>query len=258
MSDSDTAAARFSPRLQEFLAGPAGDEDWRRADADPDLASSELFVEEPVLGRTTSRFVKEGGVRLIRVTNYRITPEDLPELARRRPDLKQKSLVLVKFWLMFDELPTNRQYATIRIRISLAQPADVLLLDPDLETSSAEAIRTSTSGFTPGIAKPLQLAMSRTRSESVRRTETVPVATAVDHGSEGFGWTYQAQNGAPLLWRREITHALLELPAGTTEVAGLLEAEAQISRQLLGTVKTRRATPLNAAAPFLVSLRDDG
>jgi len=222
MSGSANETARLAPGLRAFLAGPREGEPWPEP-AGEYLASRQLFVEEQLLGQPTSRFVSEGGVRLNRVTCYWLSPDDLPAIARRRPGRSRLRFALVKFWLMFDELPPNRQYAVVRIRISLKPPAPVLMLRPDLSTPS---------------------------------TQTGPAATAVDLGADGFGWTFEAQEGSPLLARRQIALVLLELPEEVTELAGLFDAEALVSRRLLGTFTLRRSAPIDSAAPFLVSLAD--
>jgi hypothetical protein len=246
MSEPDQAT-RLPPALREFLAAPADGQPWPPAKPGADLAGRDLYVEEPLLGQPSSRFVKEGGVRLNRVTHYALTPDDLPPMFRRRPGLTQVKLVLLKFWLMFDELPPNREYLAIRIRVSLQPPAPVLLLRPDGTTSQAEPAQAPAQAASD--LAGLLIAASQGRPGGSQ-----PAATAVDLGAEGFGWTYQARGSTPLASRREITLAMLELPAGTTAVTGLLDAEAQVNHRLLGTARRRRAATVNSAAPFVVPL----
>jgi hypothetical protein len=140
----------------------------------------------------------------------------------------------------------------IRIRVSLQPPAPVLLLRPDAAASQAEPAQASAPAAS-GLAGMLRSATPQAPSGA-----SPPGATAVDLGAEGFGWTYQARGDAPLASRREITLAMLELPADATAVAGLLDAEAQISHRLLGTARRRRAAPVNSAAPFAVPLEHPG
>jgi hypothetical protein len=237
---------RLSPALLRFLAEPAEDRRGPPGKADP--ASREPDVDEPLLGQPSSRFVKEGGVRLNRVTHYVLTPEDMPPIFRRRPGLARVRLVLLKFWLMFDELPPNREYMAIRIRVSLRPPAPVLLLRPGETAGQPEPARA------PGAAATEVAGLLRSAAPQAASGASQPAATAIDLGAEGFGWTYQARGGAPLASRREITLAMLELPAEATMVDGLLDAEAQVSQRLLGTAKRRRAAPVNSAAPFTVPL----
>jgi hypothetical protein len=252
MREVPEQAARFPPGLQEFLAEPMAGQPWPETAAAAAMVGRELYVEEPVLGQPASRFVREGGVRLSRVTHYALTTGDLPAMFRRRPDLSRVRLVLVKFWLMFDELPPNREYAAIRIRISLQPPAPVLLLRPDGPAGlaePAEPARAAGGGSAADLAGLVQRAAPRGRGAAAQ-----PGATAVDLGADGFGWTYRARGGAPLAARREIALAGLEVPSHAAELVGLLDAEAQIERRLLGTARRMRAAPVNSAAPFVVSM----
>ena len=124
---------RLPPALREFLAGPAEGQPWPPAAAGEDLTGRDLYAEEPILGQPSSRFVREGGVRLNRVTHYALTPGDLPPMFRRRPGLAGVKLVLLKFWLMFDELPDGREYAAIRIRVGLQPPRLPREVRPEIE-----------------------------------------------------------------------------------------------------------------------------
>jgi hypothetical protein len=132
------------------------------------------------------------------------------------------------------------------------------MLRPRLETISADTEHTFTSQFAPVVARLLQLHIAQTRARTVHRTESRPVATAVNHGLAGFGWTFEAHDGAPLHPHLEFTLAMLELPLATTSLDGLFDAEAMISRRVLDTFIPRRATPLNSAAEFSVSLPRSG
>jgi len=245
-------AMRLPPALREFLAGPAEGQPWPPPEPGADLAGRDLDAEEPLLGQPSSRFVREGGVRLNRVTHYTLTPDDLPPMFRRRPGLTRVRLVLLKFWLMFDELPPNREYVAIRIRVSLQPPVPVLLLRPDAAPGQAEPAQP------PAHVAPDLVGLLRSAASQAPSAESQPAATAVDLGAEGFGWTYQARGNTPLASRREITLAMLELPAEATAVSGLLDAEAQVSQRLLGTAKRRRVAAIDSAAPFVVSLYQPG
>ena len=228
--------------MREFLAAPADGQPWPPAKPGADLAGRDLYVEEPLLGQPSSRFVKEGGVRLNRVTHYALTPDDLPPMFHRRPGLTQVKLVLLKFWLMFDELPSTANTWPSGSGSASSRRAPVLLLRPDGTTSQAEQAQ-APARATSDLAG-LLIAASQARSGASQ-----PAATAVDLGAEGFGWTYQARGGTPLASRREITLAMLELPAGTTAVTGLLDAEAQVDHRLLGTASTSRQLPSTPRPP---------
>jgi nucleoside phosphorylase len=208
----------LAPALRDFLAEPADDEAWSAPAGQAILAESELQVGESQLGQAPSRFIRQGGVRLNRVTHRLLLPDELPAITSHRPDLKNIKLILARFWLMFDELPPKHRYTAIRIRIKLHPFVPVMLLSPD------------------------------------RTGDTVRAATAIDLGTDGFGWNYEAHDAAPLIPHRLTTLVILELPATVTEIAGLLDTEAQINRSVLGEVLSMKASPVNSAAPFLLSL----
>lgn len=243
-----TEPAELPADLQAFMTG-----DFAVSDA-ADLAYRELYVEEQVLGKATSRFVKEGGVRFSGVKSYVITVANLESMAIQQRGLSEVQLELLKFWFMIDPLPPSRSYTSVSIRITLQPPAPALLLEPDLETTEADLEKTFTSEFAPEIARMLQVHLTRRVGHTIRRTEKLPVATAINHGAEGFGWTFQSQDGAPLFPREVITMAMIELPRGTRELSGLFDTEALISRRVLAKLIERPASPVNAAASFTVDL----
>lgn len=240
MDPSAGQPPELTPGLREFLAQPERDERWTAPSGTADLAICQFQVEEQVRG-PTSRFVREGGIRLTRVTHLPVTPEDVSVLLGYRPDPENGRVVLARFWFMLDELPTRHRYEAIRIRIKLDPPVPALLLYPDLPGSRTPA--------SPGPATPVSPALAKL-------LEAMPEsgATAVDHGPGSFGWNYQTRQGAALIPRRMTALALLEMPSSATGLTGLLDAEAQVSRAVFGNVVSRSATPVNSAAPFQVPL----
>lgn len=234
--------------LQAFL-----DDDVLDGDS-TELAYQELMVEEQLLGRAASRFVKEGGVRFAGVRSYAITAANLEAMAVQQRGLAKAQLELLKFWFMIDPLPPGRSYASVSVRITLEPAVPALLLDPVLETAEADREQTSTAEFAPEIARLLRVRLTTSRGQTIRRTERLPVTTAIDHGTEGFGWTFQAQDGAPLFSRPVTTAALLELPRGTRKLAGRFDTEALVTRQVLGTRIERPAAAVNADTRFTVDL----
>ena len=218
------------------------------------LAYQELFVEEQMLGQATSRFVKEGGVQLAGVRSYAITAANLEAMAVQQRGLADVQLELLKFWFMIDPLPPGRSYTSVSVRITLRPPGPAFLLEPDLETAERDLEQTSTTEFGPEIARVMRMHLTASRGQTIRRTEKLPVTTAIDHGTEGFGWTFQAQEGAPLFPHQVITSAMVELPRGTRTLYGLFDTEALITRRVLGKLIERPAGPVNAAIPFTVDL----
>jgi len=228
-------------------------------DDDPDagsegLAYQVLYVEEPVLGQATSRFVGEGGVRFNSVEDYEVTPEDLEPFAVKRRGLANVQVELLKFRFTIDRLPSGRSYTSVTVRITLDPLPTVLTLAPGQETTKTELEKTSGSEFTLDAAHLIQMHLAKTRGKTVRRTEQYPVITALDLREAGFGWTFEARDGAPLFPRTVITHALIEAPRGTKKLTGKFDSEALTSRRVLGTSVTRHAAPVNSAEEFTIDL----
>ena len=239
---------RLPAGLQAFLTGETLDH------AATELAYQQLFVEEQVLGHATSRFVREGGVHFSGVRSCAITPANLEAMAVHQRGLREVQLELLKFWFMIDPLPPGRSYTSVSVHITLRPPVRATLLEPNLETAEADLEQTSTTEFGPEISRLLRMHLTQSRGQTIRRTEKLPVTTAIDHGTEGFGWTFQAQDGAPLFPHQVITTAMVELPRGTQELSGLFDTEALITRRVLGKLIERPAAPVNAATPFTVDL----
>jgi hypothetical protein len=249
---TDPAEVELPADLRVFLSD---DSDADDGDADrADLAYQVLYVEEQVLGQATSRFVTEGGVHFNSVHDYELTPENLAPMAGQRRGLADVQLELLKFRFTIDQLPPSRSYTSVTVRITLQPPATVLMLQPRLDTADTDTEKTSGSEFALEVARLVQVHLAQTRGKTTRRTEQLPVMTALDLGLKGFGWTFEAREGSPLFPRTVITQAMIEVPRGTTTLSGLFDAEALISRRVLGTPFTRPAAPANSAAAFTVDL----
>jgi hypothetical protein len=239
-------------RLRAFLDGdPAADD---LDPSDESLAYLAFYVEEQVLGPTPSRFVGEGGVRFNSVQDYEVTPESLGALAVKRRGLADIQVELLKFRFTIDRLPPSRSYTSVTVRITLDPLPTALMFVPDYETVEAELETTSGSEFMLDVVRLIQMHLTEKRGKTVRRTERYPVVTALDLRDKGFGWTFEAQDGAPLFPRAVTTMALIEVPRGTTKLNGKFDSEALINRHLLGTSATRRAAPVNSADKFTVDL----
>lgn len=239
--------------LRAFL-----DDDGPVAD-DPDtegksLAYQAFYVEEPVLGPAPSRFVGEGGVRFNSVQDYAITPENLEAFAVRRRGLADVQVELLKFRFTIDRLPPSRNYTSVTVRITLDPLPTALMFVPDQETVKEELERTSGSELMLDAARVIQAHVTGKRGKTIRRTEQYPVVTALDLREKGFGWTFEARDGAPVFPRTVTTQALIEVPRGTTKLDGKFDSEALISRRLLGTATARRAAPVDSAEMFTVDL----
>jgi hypothetical protein len=226
---------------------------------DPDaeresLAYLALYVEEAVLGQAPSRFVGEGGVRFNSLQDYEVTPENLGAFAVKRRGLAEVQVELLKFRFTIDRLPPSRSYTSVTVRITLDPLPTALMFVPDQETAKTEAEITSGSEFMLDAARLIQMHLTETHGKTVRRTEQYPVVTALDLREKGFGWTFEARDGAPLFPRTVTAQALVEVPRGTKKLDGKFDSEALISRRLLGTSVTRRAAPVDSAEEFTVDL----
>jgi hypothetical protein len=219
-----------------------------------DLAYRELYVEEPIAGQATSRFVGEGGVHFNSVQDYRLTTENLHPMADQRRGLDGIQLELLKFRFTIDLLPPSRSYKSVSVRITLQPPATVLMLQPHLDTAETDLENTSSPEFALEVARLVQVHLDQAHGRTIRRAEQLPVMTALDLGPKGFGWTFEARDGAPVFPQTVMTHAMIEVPRGTTTLTGLFDAEALITRRTLGTPFTRRAAPANSASAFTVDL----
>jgi hypothetical protein len=243
-----TGPADLPADLQVFLAS-----DFTVSDSG-DLAYRELFVEEQVLGRPTSRFIKEGGVHFVDVKSYMITVEQLEAMAIQQRGLPSVQLELLKFFFTIDQLPPSRHYTSVTVWITLDPAVPAFLLEPDLETATTDLEKTFSAEFAAEVARLLQVHLAGGGRRTIRRIEQQPVTTAINHGRDGFGWIFQAQDGAPLFPHGVITMALVELPRGTRQLAGLFDTEALISRKVLTSLVERPTVPVNAAKPFTVDL----
>jgi nucleoside phosphorylase len=236
--------SELTPDLRAFLAEPAHDEAWSVPSGTGGLADCEFQIEEQLLGQSDSRFVQEGGLRLNRVTYRPLSPDDVPAIAGYRAGLEDVQLVLAMFWFMLTELPAKRRYDSVRIRIKLQPPAPVLLLSPDVPDGAGQAWQ--------GLAVEIASAVA-----SLLRTGSKLAATGLDLGDDGFGWNYEARDDAPLIPQRITTLVVLELPSAVAGLVGELDADAQISRSVLGKVFPRTATLVNAAVPFHVQFEEN-
>jgi hypothetical protein len=227
---------------------------------DPDanggsLVYQRLYVEEPVLGESTSRFVGEGGVRFSSVQAYEVTPESLEPFAVKRRGIADVQLELLKFRFTIDRLPSSRSYESVTVKINLDPLPRVLLFVPDKETTTTEQEITSNSEFTlEAAARLIQLHLAGRNAKTSRQTVQYPVLTALDHAEDGFSWVFEAREGAPLLPRTVITQALIEVPRGTKQLDGTFDSEALVRRRLFGMPDARRSAPVDRCHEFTVDL----
>jgi hypothetical protein len=241
------------PGLRAFLTeqdlGPGAE---AGADGAP-LAERAFYFDSEARG-APSRFVAAGGVRFNRAVPYRLRIEDLEPMSRRREGVDSLRLELMKFTFTVLELPAGSAYETVRIRITLDPPHPVMQLRPRNETTESRRTSSFSRDVQPLLPKLMQLDLRFTSATSVDVTESRPVVTALDLGAEGFGWTYQAQNGSPMSPGVRQTVAVLELPNDIGGISGTFDAEAVVTRRLLGLVGQRATVPVQPPAFFHVGL----
>jgi hypothetical protein len=217
------------------------------------LAEQTFFFDSEVRG-DKSRFVDAGGVRFNQAVPYRVRIEDLEPMARRREAVDSLRLELVKFTFTILELPQGSAYETVRIRITLDPPYPLMLLRPRNDTAQARRTSSFSKELQPLLSKLIQLDLKYTSATTVDVTESRPVVTALDLNADGFGWTYQAQNGTPMSPGIRQTIAILELSEDVGGISGTFDAEAVITRRLLGLVGRRSTVPVQPPALFRIRL----
>ncbi|GIE35179.1 hypothetical protein Ait01nite_082240 [Actinoplanes italicus] len=176
-------------------------------------------------GRPT---VPVAGVRCGHPLVYPLADADLPGpwAARQRVAGCRYLGVLLAFDL--DPLPEGRHYSAARFDVTLTGPGSrAVRLDEDGdslgvtyegEAASAVAVRT--------------VAAVRARPGWLRRLTGragAPRAWVTGVQSATFGWAYDDPAGELLVPRNFGMHAVLEVPAGTTEVTGLISVQAEVS-----------------------------
>lgn len=250
-----TAEQEFSEPsgLRAFLADPdyasGAEARWDSA-----LLAEQAFYFDPEARGDRSRFVIAGGVQFNRAVPYRLRIEDLEPMSRRREAVDSLRLELVKFTFTVLELPQGSTYETVRVRITLDPPHPLMQLRPRNDTTQSQRTSSFSKDVQPLLSKLMQLDLRYTSTASMEVTESRPVVTALDLGAEGFGWTYQAQNGLPLSPGIRQTIAVLELAPDAGGISGEFDAEAVVTRRLLGLIGQRSTVPVPPPALFHIGL----
>jgi hypothetical protein len=167
--------------------------------------------------------------------------------------------VLVRFGFMLDRLPPRHAYQSATITITLDDPdAEVLAQRPALVTADSEWSDSTTTEVSAALDRLAKIGAQRTRVTERGHRTSLPVVTAENRGPAGFGWHYQAQDGAPLHPQLESARAVIELPRGAVELAGTIAAEAMVTFPRYGVITRSRAAPETAAARFALPLGTAG
>lgn len=197
-----------------------------------------------------------GGIIVHKPTVAVLLPSDMSPLARRRPDFAGLRHVLVRFGFMLDRLPPRHAYVWATLTITLDHPdAAVIAQRPSLLTTDSESADSTTTDLSASLDGLARLSAQRTKVTQVTRSTRLPLITAENRGSAGFGWHFQAQEGVPLLPQEvQFTRSVIELPREVNVLAGAISSKALISAPRYGVFTKSEATPLTPAVPFTVPL----
>ncbi len=170
------------------------------------------------------------GLRCGRPLLYPVPTDDLPVHLRRRAETTGGRYVGALFAFDLDAPPGRRRYTAARFEVILADPR-------------ALAVRLDGDGGTLGLtfpaadAEPASAAAlhtvdaARSRPGWLRRLASragTPRAHGFGLHRHEFGWAYDDPRGDLLVPRTHGMHALLELPAGTTRLAGRLDVRVRV------------------------------
>ena len=219
----------------------------------PDLLARSYFRPVRQRGR---RPHPRGGEFLHQPTAAILLPSDFPPLSRRRPEFAELRHVLVRFSFMLDRLPPRHTYQSATLLVTLdRQDAVVRAERPAGVTANLEQDASITTQFSATLDGLARLGAKRTKTRNLTyQTGQLPVITAENRGRAGFGWHYQAQEGAPLLPRVEFALAVIEMPRKVCELSGQLSSEAVVAAPRLGILTTTRAAPAEPAVRFRLPL----
>ncbi len=214
------------------------------------LARSYFFIPAPSRDGGTG-LTRAGGAFIHQPTAAILLPSDFPVLSRRRPGFTDLRHVLVRFSFMLDRLPPRHSYLSATLLITLDQPTAVVRAQrPAWVTADAEPADSAAAELSAALDSLAQLGGTST----THRAGRLPVITAENRGRAGFGWHYQAQEGAPLLPRVEFAVAVIELPREVCELSGQLSSEAVVAVPRLGVLAAARAAPAELPVPFRLPL----
>jgi len=169
----------------------------------------DLYTEEPVLG-SDSRFFREAGVAFGRPTVGPVADDELPALARRRPDLARLRFTLVVLPFDLQDLAAGQHYVETTVRMIFDSPdvRSLLLARPSGRVGDDSDINTW------GVGRGELTWKLTARSERV--------------GIRPSG--------------REVL-AVLESPLACDRLTGTLDAKVRFTRRLLGVASQAVAEP---------------
>lgn len=223
------------------------------------LARRRYYLPSPNRDGTDGGRVHAGGIVIHQPVVAILLPEDFPPLSRRRPDFAGLRHVLVRFSFMLDRLPPRHAYDSATVTVVLDHPGAVVLAQrPSLVTTESESSGSTTTEMSAALEGLARLGAQRTKTVQTTRRTSLPLITAENRGPGGFGWHYQAQDGAPLLSHVESSRALIELPKGLTELSGTINSEAIVSFFRYGVFTRSKAMSPPPPVQFRLSLGTAG
>lgn len=229
-----------------------------------------VFLERTMDDSGATHPIRVGGVSFGRVESMQLGPDDLPPAFFRRVWAKRSRhlLLVIPFDLL--ELPDEHRYVWVSVRCRLEDPPGYALqIKPGRQVVSvpvdAEArARLYSSGLDGGeqadgraaggnqpptpedgrlgvdwetefttLAAELDGQLHRRGPLPPPATELRPLVTTFGQGKTEFGWRLDSQPGYPLWYQNVIGGVLIEVPKETTEVTGILTAEAVVRRPWL-------------------------
>jgi hypothetical protein len=181
------------------------------------------------------------GVRCGHPLFYEVPADDLPPLLRRRAGSAGTRYVGALFAFDLDQPPPGRHYSGARFRVALSGPGRRAVQ----LTEDADALGLVRDGEAIEPASAIGAARGRTRW--LRRLfgrPGTPRAWTSGLQTPSFGWAYEEPRA-----RTYAVHAVLEIPAEASEVAGTMSAQVETSGP-----GGRQVTVLEEAIPFSESL----
>ncbi|AWK12260.1 hypothetical protein DDQ41_28845 [Streptomyces spongiicola] len=178
----------------------------------------DLFVEEPVLGND-SRFLREARVAFGHPTVASVGDDELPESARRRPDLRNRHFFALHLPFELEELRSGQRYVGALVR--MAFDGDVRGVTVSCTTSEkAVEVRTfgvgrselrfvlsprqDGSGFAP--SAQLTTAVLETSLDPAPLTGTVDAEVAFTHRQFGITTRREAAAERPLRFSLDLVN----------------------------------------------------
>lgn len=170
------------------------------------VVTLDLYAEEPVLGSNETRFVREARISFGRPTIAQVAEDSLPVHLQRRLDSGRLKYTELRLSFDLTDLPASRRYTQATVRMTF----------DDLEVRSVQL----TGEPDPGIE----------------------LATWGE-GREELTWQLTARAGMRPGGRKLST--IFECPLATVLLTGILDAQVEVTRSVLGTVKTTVARTMD-------------